>query len=116
MELQKSLGVSAEAQATQITQLEEEIRKLKSKSSEEKDVFEKESKRLGDLALKSSESEKEARAAHESLKKKLEEQKVEFSKLQADLREANEAVQDRQMALSAAKEKEAEQKASFDQE
>jgi len=116
MELQKSLGVSAEAQATQITQLEEEIRKLKSKSSEEKDVFEQESKRLGDLALKSGESEKEARAAHESLKKKLEEQKVEFSKLQADLKEANEAVQDRQMALSAAKEKEAEQKASFDQE
>ena len=116
MELEKSKGVSAEAQATQITQLQQEIQKLKTESNEEKAVLEKESKRLGDLALKSEEAEKEAKAAHESLKKQLEEQKAEFSKMEADLKEANEAVQDRQMALSASKEKETEQQSSFDQE
>lgn len=116
MELEKSKGVSAEAQATHISQLQQEIQKLKTESSEEKAVFEKESKRLGDLVLKNEEAEREAKAAHESLKKHVEEQKHEFSKMQADLKEANEAVQDRQMALSAAKEKQTEQQASFDQE
>merc|ERR1712012_160194 len=116
MELQKSKGVSAEAQASQITELQQEIMKLKTKSSEEKAVLEAESKRLSDLATKSEAAEREAKVAHESLKKHLEEQKQAFSKLEADLKEANEAVQDRQMALSAAKDKQTELQTKFAQE
>merc|ERR1712223_2243964 len=108
MELQKSKGVSAEAQASQITELQQEIMKLKTKASEEKAILEAECKRLSGLATKSEAAEREAKVAHESLKKHLEEQKQAFSKLEADLKEANEAVQDRQMALSAAKDKQAE--------
>jgi len=116
LEESKTKGVSAQEKETEMIQLQKDIETLRTEVSEGKLSLEKEVNKFEELVLTNKKEEKLYQTDKESFKVQLEEQKTKSLKMQSDLKEANEAVQDKQMALTAEKDKLAGAKADFEQE